>query len=331
MTARSPSCAVRSRFIAGARTRRGESGAAREAGELPRKHGRRPGCGWDLHRRGGHRQHVHAAAGGRGHDRPRWRGRCGCWPARPTSRRAGPPRRARCSVMRRSRPTTTRCRTSPTVTRSFVRRCDSGGRTGLFVEALHDTEVAGVRVPAATKLILLTRHASISSEPTLDGFDPARQQRPEGVSARRGTALLPRTQPRVPGVDERDGDDRAQLRGHLDATGGPTEHLASMPRLRVRPSAPEPLSVPGGIERTLAKLEDPMACAARDGRDHRDLVAVGERRRRIGVVAVPREAERRTSRAQDRVADDQRGAPTRRADRRSPPTRGRSDPAGRTS
>jgi cytochrome P450 len=47
---------------------------------------------------------------------------------------------------------------------------------GLFVEALHDTEVAGVRVPAATKLILLTRHASIASEPTLDRFDPARQQ-----------------------------------------------------------------------------------------------------------------------------------------------------------
>ena len=49
-----------------------------------------------------------------------------------------------------------------------------------------------------------------------------------------------------------------------------------------------------------------MAGAARDRRDHRDLVAIGERRRGVGVVAVAREADRRAARRQHREARHER-------------------------
>jgi cytochrome P450 len=46
----------------------------------------------------------------------------------------------------------------------------------IFLEALSDTEIAGVAAPKGTKVALLTRKASIASEPTLHAFDPARDQ-----------------------------------------------------------------------------------------------------------------------------------------------------------
>ena len=49
----------------------------------------------------------------------------------------------------------------------------------------------------------------------------------------------------------------------------------------------------------------PGAAPPGDRRDHRHLVAVGERRRRVGIVAVAREPERRATGSEDRVARDQ--------------------------
>src|SRR4029077_11455832 len=100
---------------------------------------------------------------------------------------------------------------------------------GLVVEALHDTEGAGVSVTAATKLILLTRHAAICREPTLDGFDPARQQPDQkaflafGAGPRfcpgRNLAFLESTSAMAMIA--------RNFEVALDATGGPvTEHLS---------------------------------------------------------------------------------------------------------
>ena len=70
----------------------------------------------------------------------------------------------------------------------------------------------------------------------------------------------------------------------------------------------------GGRERRLAQLEDPGpaprfhppgAAPPGDRRDHRHLVAVGECRRRVGIVAVAREPERRATGPEDRVACDE--------------------------
>ncbi len=63
-----------------------------------------------------------------------------------------------------------------------------------------------------------------------------------------------------------------------------------------------------GAERLGAQLEDPPAAtaAARHGRDHRHLVTVGQRRRRLGVVAVPGEAQRRTTGREDRETAGER-------------------------
>ena len=94
------------------------------------------------------------------------------------------------------------------------------------VEPLADTTVMGTRIPAGTPMLLLTRHASLRA----GGFERASEFDPErwladgddappahdskGVPSLRGWApLLPRAQPGVPGVKERLGDDRSQLRG----------------------------------------------------------------------------------------------------------------------
>jgi hypothetical protein len=63
---------------------------------------------------------------------------------------------------------------------------------------------------------------------------------------------------------------------------------------------------PVGPIRAVGALHDRFIGATRHRRDHRDLVAVGEPRRRLGIVAVPREAERRAPGREDRVAAGER-------------------------
>ena len=123
----------------------------------------------------------------------------------------------------------------------------------------------------------------------LERFD-----RPAGVAGGLGLLARRRRAGRRPGPAE-EPDDRAVL-GDGQGVGE--------------------LGQDGGRERRLAELEDPrrspaLAVAprrrpARDRRDHRHLVAVGQRRRRVGVVAVAGEPHRRAAGREDRVARDER-------------------------